>query len=791
MISPSHQQFSYDQQHAYHHQQGIHHPQGYPHQRPVVLQQQPQHSNLVAIAGQMEPAAHHRPPSSPSPGAGAKQSHFSDQFIDDPDPSNSTTYVIKCVFCSNLSKTKSDFWRHLSERHYKAELSKELPAVPPYKCPYQGCAYETKDNTISPLIKHYGIVHKQVQKYLSGKVGKYVPSELKPPSAKSQKKAEKAEQNAMSSSSEVSPSHSQHHFPHQRPHPYHLQQQEGHNGMVPHPHPPDLNPYQHQQEPHPPPPQEQQPPPPPPPQAQQQPPQQQQPMTMSNQSLKVKCPFCDLMFAARYSFYQHLCDKHFKDNLSARLPTSAPLACPAEGCQYVAKDSRQSLIRHFGMTHKVVVDLLKQYVEGYDENDSVIEGQQQQQLPPPPTPPQQQPHLPQALPAAAEQQQLHGYPPQQLPQQHPDYHHSGHPLVPSQQHHQQLHPPHGHGPLDQRSLPPIDEYFPAPPGAGAAVYPGHLPPPNHTGQYPPHPQQQQQMHPQQQTEMRFEQQIDGTFDPSHYSDHSLDGSKSMSSTPVKDGSVSSNSPTNLPPITTATTTTATAVTPLVVPPQVVLPIAPPPPPVPSTSNSQEQLEPTPTPPPPSESPKPTTTGRRPLSPPKVCEICGKTFEGKNRAMLKVQHMAQHFREKLFADLPSKAPPYKCPIEGCPYETKHKPDWARHYGSVHKYLDKYLKEYLETHEPHPKFINPPAPTGHIKAADAKKSVKKKACAPPIKDEDQNSCSSTDAKYTTYLPKDHLTQILNSRARWAWTLASSPLADRTKKSDSILRWPTAAA
>merc|ERR1719266_636067 len=83
--------------------------------------------------------------------------------------------------------------------------------------------------------------------------------------------------------------------------------------------------------------------------------------------------------------------------------------------------------------------------------------------------------------------------------------------------------------------------------------------------------------------------------------------------------------------------------------------------------------------------------------PKICEICGKHFDGKNRAMLRVQHMAQHFKDKLFADLIDKSPPFRCPVEGCHYQTKHKPDWARHYGSVHLLIAKYLKEYLETHE----------------------------------------------------------------------------------------------
>lgn len=123
---------------------------------------------------------------------------------------------------------------------------------------------------------------------------------------------------------------------------------------------------------------------------------------MSNQALKVKCPFCELMFAARYAFHQHLCDKHFKDALAQQVPLHPPYQCPAEGCAYIARDSRQSLIRHFGMTHKVVVELLKRHVPDYetidpfptDEHHHVQqpEAVQQQQVfyHQPPPPPQQQ-----------------------------------------------------------------------------------------------------------------------------------------------------------------------------------------------------------------------------------------------------------------------------------------------------------------------------------------------------------------------------------------------------------------
>ena len=93
-----------------------------------------------------------------------------DQYIASPDPGTVGPFAIKCSFCANVTKNKSDFYRHLSERHFKAELAKELPSVPPFKCPVVPCSYETKDNTVAPLVKHYGIVHKAVHKYIEGQI---------------------------------------------------------------------------------------------------------------------------------------------------------------------------------------------------------------------------------------------------------------------------------------------------------------------------------------------------------------------------------------------------------------------------------------------------------------------------------------------------------------------------------------------------------------------------------------------------------------------------------------------
>merc|ERR1719402_1300287 len=84
---------------------------------------------------------------------------------------------------------------------------------------------------------------------------------------------------------------------------------------------------------------------------------------VNSSQIQVRCPFhdCEMDFSARYAFWQHMCDKHLKESLLKHLPPgSQPFQCPHPGCNYVTKDSRQSLVRHYGMTHKIVQDLLRQ-----------------------------------------------------------------------------------------------------------------------------------------------------------------------------------------------------------------------------------------------------------------------------------------------------------------------------------------------------------------------------------------------------------------------------------------------
>ena len=383
-------------------------------------------------------------------------------------------------------------------------------------------------------------------------------------------------------------------------------------------------------------------------------PEQQPQQVMSNQALKVKCPFCELMFAARYAFFQHLCDKHFKDALAQQVPLHPPYQCPVSGCAYIARDSRQSLIRHYGMTHKVIVELLKRHVPNYEAidpfpNDDHQHQQQQQQ------------------PQVVHQAQAH------------------HQIDPMQEHQQVYY----HHPAQQQQ-----HQFPQQQELQSSMMQG----------YYQHEYQQQQLphiNPYSQhiggNEMRFEPQIDGTFDPSHYSDHSLDGmiTRSVPTTPVKAAGIVQPAMPTL--AQTAVDAESLLLSMAATQETEVLSNLSTQTEIPATDQHEEPLlqqfkeEDLPTP----TTPAPSTPAAK--GGPKLCEICGKHFEGKNRAMLKVQHMANHFKDKLFADLKDKSSPFKCPIEGCSYQTKHKPDWARHYGSVHHFITKYLKEYLDEQE----------------------------------------------------------------------------------------------
>ena len=56
----------------------------------------------------------------------------------------------------------------------------------------------------------------------------------------------------------------------------------------------------------------------------------------------------------------------------------------------------------------------------------------------------------------------------------------------------------------------------------------------------------------------------------------------------------------------------------------------------------------------------------------------------------------HFKDKLMKDLEDKSPPFRCPAPDCSYQTRERDKWSRHYGSVHGFIKKYLKQYFDEH-----------------------------------------------------------------------------------------------
>ena len=660
---------------------------------PVLPSSENQGGYQMALQGTM--AANEMSKPTGNVGAATKQQVSCDGFFDPPDPGASGPFYIQCKKCSNISKTKSDFYRHLSERHFKNELLRELPEVQPYKCPVHGCTYQSKDNTLGPLIKHYGIVHKTVVKFFNGTTaGKFVPSSMKPIGNVKNSIQNKTKQ---------------------QPHP-------------PLPNQLTDNFQQHQNQ-----------------DMIQQGPAQNE-LTISNQALTLKCPFCEVMFSAAYPLNQHLCDKHFKEEIAKHVPVSAPFACPVTTCSYVSKDSRQALIRHYGMTHKVVNELLQRHAPGFAMQNSVPEHQQQhmfdRQVQNVPHPAVNEYHPNSSSQYSQPQQRQPQYGTQQYEQPHMGaasnfQHNYMQPQMPdhakgiydyNQHHHQQQVAPPVQQAQTFASPNPVSDHQQ---GSSSHMY---QPQPHYDDQaYTNHPQsrdglpsmkqfygQQSQPvpgHPHEQhqhhNEMQFDQQIDGTFDPTHYSDQSsLDGIRSLPTTPKKEPNITSNENVKAEEMGPSETPIAS-----------VLP------------NTQ----------------KVTKSNKKP---PRMCEVCGKMFDGKNKAMLRIQHLAQHFKDKLFLDLKTKGPPYCCPIPDCPYQTKHKPDWARHYGSVHKFIDKYLQEHLAVH---------PLPT-------PQNNLEKKVVTAPEEKPSSNATSSVtqeasfnqdnDTKFSNCLPKEELSQIIST-------------------------------
>ena len=285
-------------------------PLSYPQQPPTeyisqsIAPQTPLPQQRVIVQNQgpaMQNSINNHPAAPPAP-VTKKQSDYmpqGDDHIQAPVPGTRGPYGIYCMHCNAVkARQPSDFYRHLAETHYKTYLAQYLPQPgnPPYRCPL--CPYENKE--MSPMIRHYGVAHKKVKEAIGNEiVGKYIPeSEMAPcRPAKNQHSTTPQPSTPTHAVYESKPSYTNH-----------------------------------------------------------------QNDSQSTVQVLVKCPYhdCDMEFSARYAFWQHMCDKHLKEDLLKYIPIAPnqPYSCPFSGCSYVTKDSRQALVRHYGMTHKVVQGIL-------------------------------------------------------------------------------------------------------------------------------------------------------------------------------------------------------------------------------------------------------------------------------------------------------------------------------------------------------------------------------------------------------------------------------------------------
>ena len=84
---------------------------------------------------------------------------------------NKESVPVQCPVCHSTFLNSTHFLRHSADKHFFDRLKADLQiqsGQPPFKCPY--CTFEGKD--IKLLVRHYGINHRMVLKYLNEKAGR-------------------------------------------------------------------------------------------------------------------------------------------------------------------------------------------------------------------------------------------------------------------------------------------------------------------------------------------------------------------------------------------------------------------------------------------------------------------------------------------------------------------------------------------------------------------------------------------------------------------------------------------
>jgi hypothetical protein len=326
-----------------------------------------------------------------------------------------------CKVCSQVFINPRALNDHYCAQHFYARMAEGLPTVPPFKC--SQCNFSSK--THLALVRHMGSKHKLVKKLLAEEGY----------AADGSSKAAMAKRRSSSTSQDSSHfDHQQHssYYQQQQPsyqQPQQSQQEQGHGSswldqynhpvypqqqvqqVIPNPysrpqpqpseqqdppHPEFASPQHHQQLPQQPSPQQQQPlptyhqdlfvqPPQQPPailQPPPEPPKPQEPLytpkpeimpksnsKSSDQIPPVACPICNSTFLNGTHFLRHAADKHFLDRLRGDLPQAPPFKCPY--CTFIGKDLKL-LVRHYGLTHKMVLKILNERAGNPGSYDDTI-----------------------------------------------------------------------------------------------------------------------------------------------------------------------------------------------------------------------------------------------------------------------------------------------------------------------------------------------------------------------------------------------------------------------------------